>query len=181
MRTLVTRNLPNTLFHHLLSPREFRSTPEGDSQPSQPGIKAKSFISHHKKSQSFSIERRTGSLCQENLVFGELAGEVSWETPSHWGGTKNAGCERAERLPTSCLRRGSLHWCRLLKVRTRKEKSFLEVRNCACLLDCTSQTGALWPGLTSNPPRKQSELALSQVICVQSEHYQQVARTMEKN
>ena len=105
------------------------------------------------------------SLYQQNLVFGELAGEVCWDPPSHTRGTSDAGCERAECLPTSCLRHGSVHWCRLLKVRARKNKSFLKVRNGACLLNCTSQTWVLWPGLTLNPPCKQLELALSGYFC----------------
>lgn len=35
--------------------------------------------------------------------------------------TSDAGCERGKCLPTSCLWHGSVHWCRLLKVRTWKK------------------------------------------------------------
>lgn len=35
--------------------------------------------------------------------------------------TSDAGCERGKCLPTSCLWHGSVHWCRLLKIRTWKK------------------------------------------------------------
>lgn len=138
------------------------STPDADSQPSQHGIlffPDKSFVSNHMKFQNFPAERSV-SPYWENLVFGALVDEVWWGPPSH------IRCERGKCLPTSCLWHGSVHWYRLLKVRTQKKNYFLEVRN--CLLDCTSQIWVLWPGLSSSPPCKQAELALSQVTCVQS-------------
>lgn len=180
MRPHVTRNLTR-LFHHVLSLQEFRSTPEGDGQPSQPSIKAKPFISSHKKAQIFSPERRSGfTILGKPCVWGAGRwGLVGPQLPTQEAHQMQAVKSQAPsyQLPAPWL----CSLVQIVKGQNKKKKSFLEVRSCAGLLDCTSQTQVLWPGLTLNPPCKQSELVPSQVTCVQSEHNQQVARTMDKN
>jgi len=87
-----------------MSPQVFRSTPARDGQPRQPGIKAKSFISSHKKSLKldsrekicFHRSRKTSCLWSWQVKSGGTA------LPTQEAHQKKAAKEPSAFLPAAC-------------------------------------------------------------------------------